>query len=455
MKHPGVALIEASSPSTHVYSSTYLPRVGTATLGAILKNRGYECDLWFQAMSPVTNEQLEQYDIVGISSISSTISDAYRLADSLEQTRAAVVMGGPHVTFMPEEALEHCDYVVRGEGDVTFPALVEALGKGESPEAIPGLAYRLPDGDIRFTGRADLVDFENLPSPDFSLSPQVEPGKPPPIITTSRGCPYNCTFCSVTPVFGRRYRFKRTDQVITELRPLKGRSVCFGDDNFCANRARTKSLLREMIARDVVPLTWSGQMCVGAGTDEELLDLMHQTRCRIMYVGIESIIPETLKKFGKAHHLDDIERCVKNLHKHDIGIHGMFVISPEDTVDMAQRIVDYALETDIDTIQIFSLIPFPGTAAYEEFQGELLHRDWKYFEGMHVVIRPRKCSAYDMQMAIANGMRRFYSLSRVIGAYRRGRRWRVKYRAAGYYLTRRWIRENQDYFERLRGECRS
>jgi len=452
LAQPRIALVEASSRSTHVYSKVYLPRVGIPTLGAILKQRGYDCDVWFQAMSPVAAEQLEGYDIVGIGSISSTIPDAYRLADAVKQAGAVVVMGGPHVTFMAAEALGHCDYVVVGEGDATFPALVDALADGRSPEAIPGLAYRLPDGDVHFTGWADPVDLAALPSPDFSLSPQVTPQKTPPIITTSRGCPHHCMFCSVTPIFGRRYRFKDNDQIIAELRPIQHRSVCFGDDNFCASRKRAKGLLREMIAQDAVPLRWSGEMCVQDATDEELLDLMQQTRCRIMYIGIESVIPETLEKFGKTHHLEDIKRCVDNLHQRDIGIHGMFVISPDDTVDAPQRIVDYAIETDIDTIQIFSLVPFPGTAAYEEFQAELLHRDWQYFGGMHVVVQPRKCSPYDMQTAMVKAMQRFYSPARAIGAYRRGRAWRVKYRAGGWYLLRRWIRENQHYLDRLRSQ---
>ncbi|MBN1345693.1 MAG: B12-binding domain-containing radical SAM protein [Phycisphaerae bacterium] len=455
MGQPRIALVEASSRSTHVYSKVYLPRVGIPTLGAILKQRGYECDVWFQAMSPVTKEQLEGYDIVGIGSISSTIVEAYQLADSLRKTGTVVVMGGPHVTFEPAEALEHCDYVVVGEGDASFPALVDALAQGESPEAIPGLAYRLPDESVHLTERAELVDLPSLPSPDFCLSPQVAPDKIPPIIATSRGCPHHCMFCSVTPIFGRRYRFKEPEQVIAELRPIQHRSVCFGDDNFCANRKRAKLLLREMIAQDAVPLRWSGQMCVDDASDEELLDLMQQTRCRIMYIGIESVVPETLEKFGKPHHLEGIKQCVDNLHRHNIGVHGMFVVSPDDTIDVPRRIADYAIETGIDTVQIMSLVPFPGTGAYEELKGELLHTDWQYFGGMHVVVQPKTCSAYEMQMALIGAMQRFYSLSRVITAYRRGRGWRVKYRAGGYYLLRRWIKENQDYLERLRSRSDS
>lgn len=420
------------------------------TLGAIMKNLGYQCDIFFESMSPINEEEIRSYDVVGISSLTNTTGEAYRLADVLKRTGNTIVMGGPHVTFMPEEALKHCDYVVLGEGDKTFPALVSALEKGESPHEIKGLAYRLAGGGIQNTGKSDVVDFAELPSPDFSLAPQIKPGKIPPIITTSRGCPHNCTFCCVTAVFGRKYRFKSTEQVIDELRPVLHRSVCFGDDNFFANSRRTKSLLKTMISNNAVPLRWSGEMAVKAAFDEELLQLMYDTRCRIVYVGIESVDPDSLKRLGKAHEMEMISRCIENLHCYGIGIHGMFVVDPDDTPETVQKIVDYAIETDIDTIQICSLVPFPGTKSYIEHQGRLLHRDWRYFEGMHVVVEPKHCSAYDMQMAIIDQMLRFYSIKRVIGAYRKGRGWRVKYRAGGHYLMRKWVRENARYINDLK-----
>jgi len=419
-------------------------------MGAVLKKLGYGCDLWFQAMSAVDEEQLRQYDIVGIGSLTNTIREAYRLADSCKRVDNTVVMGGPHVTFMSEEALAHCDYVVIGEGDDTFPALVAALANGESPDSIPGLAYRLPSGDVHCTGSPQPVDYANLPSPDFSLSPQVRAGRTPPIIVTSRGCPNECTFCSVTAMFGRRYRFRENQQVIAELRPLLHRSVCFGDDNFCAHPRRAKSLLRDLIAQDAVPLRWAAQMCIDAATDDELLGMMQETRCRIVYVGVESVDDETLRKYGKPHGVEAIGRCIENLHRHSIGIHGMFVVDADDSPDTAREIVDYAIATDIDTIQICSLTPLPGTQSWEAYRDRLLHRDWEHYDGLHVVVKPSRCSAYEMQMAIVQEMQRFYSLRRLLGAYRRGREWRVKYRAGGRHLVRRWARENADYIERLR-----
>ena len=448
MKTKKIALVEAGAHATHIFSRTYLPRVGIPTLGAILKERGFACDIWFQALPGYQENRLLDYDIIGIGSLSSTIDQAYALAGFLKSRGKTVIMGGPHVSFMPEEALTYCDYVVIGEGDEAFPALIEALHAGKVTEGIPGMAFSLPEG-IQTTPAGGAVDMACLPSPDFTLAPQVSQGKIPPIITTSRGCPHDCSFCSVTALFGRRYRFKPAQQTIEELRPISHRSVCFGDDNFCANPKRAKELLREMIRQDVVPLRWSGQMTVQAALDDEMLDLMQRTRCRTMYVGIESVNPETLKKFGKAHAVDAIARGIDNLHRHNIGIHGMFVVNADDTLDSAEQIVDFAIATDIDSIQICSLTPFPGTAAYAEYKDRLLHHEWRYYDGLHVVVDPSRCSAFQMQTAIIEQTKRFYSLGRIAGSYRQGRAWRFKYRVGGYYLIRRWVRENADYLRRL------
>lgn len=187
-----------------------------------------------------------------------------------------------------------------------------------------------------------------------------------------------------------------------------------------------------------------------AAMDDEMLGLMKKTRCRTAYVGIESIDSAALKRMGKAHHADATRSCIENLHKHGIGIHGMFVVSPDDTLSSIRKIVDFAVETDIDTIQICAMTPFPGTQCFEEYGGRLLHRDWRYYDGMHVVVEPKECSAYEMQREIIRQMKRFYSIRRVLGAYRPRRAWRIAYRAGGYILMRKWARENAGYVERLK-----
>ncbi len=335
-----------------------------------------------------------------------------------------VVMGGPHVTFRVEEALDHCDYVVLGEGEATFSALVAALADGRSPQGIPGLGFRLSSGEVHRSAPPPSVDYAQLPSPDFSLCPHME--KPPPIVVTSRGCPNNCTFCTVRAMFGGQYRFKKNTQVIAELHPILDKSVFFGDDNFCAVPERTNQLLKEMMAHEAVPLRWSTQICVDDASDSRVLDLMQRTRCCLVYVGIESIDPSTLRKFRKTHNVDSIGRCIENLHKHNIDVHGMFVVHPDDVPADIDRMAEFAIEASLDRFQICVLTPFPGTHAYEEWQSRIMHHDWQYYDGLHVVVRPSRCSAYEMQMAAYRAMERFYSPKRVVESHRRNRFWRLK-----------------------------
>jgi radical SAM superfamily enzyme YgiQ (UPF0313 family) len=148
--------------------------------------------------------------------------------------------------------------------------------------------------------------------------------------------------------------------------------------------------------------------------------------------------------------VDAVARCVDALHKHDIGIHGMFVVDSNDPPEMAKNIVDYAIQVDMDTIQVFSLTPFPGTRCYEEYKDRLIHHDWSDYDGMHVVVQPEKCSAHTMQSSIVNEMSRFYSLKRALTAYRKNRGWRVSYRLGGHMLMRKWVKENRGYMENLK-----
>ncbi|MHC5053913.1 MAG: B12-binding domain-containing radical SAM protein [Planctomycetota bacterium] len=452
---PRIALVEAFASGAYVYSGAALPRIGLPAIGAVLRDRGYDCDVWFQCMPGFDESRLGGYDIVGIGSLTNAVPGAYRLADSLRRKGVTVVMGGPHVSFMQEEALDHCDYVVSGEGEVAFADLVDALARGRPAEEVPGVSCRLPDGTVASAPAGPPVDYASLPSPDFLLSTQVSPGRVPPIISTSRGCPHNCIFCCVTGLFGRRYRFKRDEQVIAELRPVLHRSVCFADNNFGAHLPRTKALLARMIDEDAVPLRWSGQITVKAACDLELLNLMRRTRCRIAYIGIESVKASMLASYGKAHDVGAVERCVEALHRHGIGIHGMFVAGIDETPQDVRDIVDYAIAHDIDTIQIFALTPFPGTRVWEDARGRILNHDWGYYDGMHVVVEPRRCSAYEMQTAIVRELGRFYSLRRAVGGWARRRGWRVKYRLGGHYLVRRWAAENASYIEGLRSGTRS
>ena len=185
-----VTLIEPAAPGFHVYSFVKQFRLGLPLLGALLKEKGHEVRIYAESVSEVDWDDVLSSDLVGISSTTSTAIRAYRYAQRAREAGIPTVMGGPHVTFLAEEALDFCDYVVRNEGEQTLLELVDyLLGKG-SLENILGLSYRNSCGEVVHNEtRPLLASLTDLPWPDMSLVVNGEGVSPFPILA-SRGCPY-------------------------------------------------------------------------------------------------------------------------------------------------------------------------------------------------------------------------------------------------------------------------
>ncbi|MGE5404798.1 MAG: B12-binding domain-containing radical SAM protein, partial [Candidatus Saccharibacteria bacterium] len=355
-----ITLIEPKPPGKHVFSSVNMPRLGLPILGTRLKELGYNVKILYGAGGDIKVADLRGSDLVGISTTTSTVKEAYHIARYARAMQIPVVMGGSHVTFMADEALDHSDYVCRGEADQTFIALLDCIWSGQEPMGVPGVSYWRNDEKVH-NPKPDFIDVNETPIPDFSLFKNLNQLSTFPVMT-SRGCPFDCTFCSVTAMFGRKYRWRDQESVLKELKKFTGKKVFFCDDNFTANPRRTKELLRAMIKRRILPSTWGAQVRTDAARDEELLDLMKEAGCGVVYVGMESVNPKTLETYNKKQGVEDIEYCINKFHEHKIMVHGMFVFgSDDDTKETIQQTLDFALRTRIDTVQFLVLTPFPGT----------------------------------------------------------------------------------------------
>src|SRR4030042_3549451 len=188
-----IILIEPRSPAEHVFSRARIPRLGTILLGTMLRDQGYEARIIVEETAgSVTEDDLRWADMVGISSITSTIPRAFHLGDRAKELGKRVVFGGPHVTFLPEEALPHGEFVVRGEGEETLIELINALRGQSSVERITGLSY-WEDGRPKHNPDRPLIENLNiLPIPDFSLIKGWNPRQAVVPVATSRGCPFAC-----------------------------------------------------------------------------------------------------------------------------------------------------------------------------------------------------------------------------------------------------------------------
>lgn len=412
-----IYFIEAKSPGAHIFSRSALPRLGSILLGTIFKQRGYNVKVFIEDIAPPAWNLLEDADMICISSISSTAIRAFQIAERFKKSGTPVALGGPHSTFLPEESLQYADYVIRGEGEETLVELVEHLETGKPLDSINGLSYKTAEGIVNNPPRELLKDLESAPIPDFSLVYKWEKAMVKPI-ATSRGCPFACRFCSVIPMFGRKYRFKSIGRIIDEImaaNPKKGH-LFFIDDNFAANKKRTKELLRAIIDKKI-KFEWSAQVRTDVAKDPELLDLMKKAGCFAVYIGFESINPKTLSLYNKGQELADIENSIKLVKQHNINIHGMFVLgSDTDDIETIRNTGKFAKKLDIESIQFMMLTPLPGTPVFEELKssGRLIHTDWSRYDAHHAVFEPKLMTAFELHVETLKAMARFYSWTAIL-----------------------------------------
>jgi len=408
-----IYFVEAKSPGAHIFSKTTLPRLGSILLATILKEKGYETKAFIEDIFVPDWRELEDADMICISSITSTAPRAYQIGQRFKRLNIPVVFGGPHPTFMPEEALQYGDYVVRGEGEETIVELIECLEKGLPPDGVKGVSFRRPDGSIIHNPERGLVqDLDAWPIPDFSLVYNWNKMRTIPI-ATSRGCPFACKFCSVIQMFGRNYRYKSIERVIEEIRMLASEKahIFFIDDNFTANKRRTKELLQAILDNNL-KIEWSAQVRTDIANDPELLRLMKATNCFNLYIGFESINPETLKLYNKGQSLKDINRAIKTIKSYSISIHGMFVLGSDmDDIQTIRETERFAKRLNIDSVQFLVLTPLPGTPVFEELkeQDRLLHTDWSKYDAHHAVFEPKHMTPFELHMETLKAMGRFYS----------------------------------------------
>jgi len=453
-----LVFVEPKSTHLHVYSRVCIPRLGSVLLGTIMRNLGYDVRVYIEDIHPVDMKEVLSADLVGISALTSTAPQSYRLADQVREAGGIAVLGGTHTSFLPEEGLEHADFVVRGEGEFAFQELVEAIQRGEGFEKIQNLSYVDRGRAVHNPERPKIPNLDVNPIPDYTLITGWKPGGVISI-ATSRGCPFSCTFCSVPGMYGHAFRTHSVGRVLDELAVHKGNLYTFfADDIFTANKKRVKELLRQMIERGLTP-EWGAQVRTETVDDPELLELMRDSNCFNVYVGFESINPRTLKLFQKKQDLAKIERAIERFHAHKIRIHGMFVVgSDEDDVETIDATADFALKHDIDSIQFMILTPIPGSPDWDSLYARgdkyVISRNWSFYDGHHAVHQPRRMSPYELQMSAINAMAKFYSWRGIAQKLLKRDVYYATIRYWGKKMIRDWWKddENREYVQWLRDQ---
>jgi len=453
-----LVFVEPKSTHLHIYSRVCIPRLGSVLLGTIMRAKGYDVRVYIEDIKDVDLAEVLSADLVAISAITSTAPQSYRLADRVREAGGLVVIGGTHTSFLPEEGLEHADFVVRGEGEFAFQELVDAIRGGEGFEKIQNLSYLQDGRPVHNAERQKIPNLDVNPIADYRL---IEGWKPGGVVSiaTSRGCPFSCTFCSVPGMYGHAFRTHSVGRVLEELEVHKGNMYTFfADDIFTANKKRVKELLRGMIDRDLTP-QWGAQVRTETVDDPELLQLMRDSNCFNVYVGFESINPRTLKLFNKKQDVAKIERSIERFHAHKIRIHGMFVVgSDEDDLETLDATAEFALKHDVDSVQFMILTPIPGSPDYGTLyaNGEkyVISKNWQFYDGHHVVHQPRRLSPYELQMGAIAAMEKFYSWRGIGKKLWKRDLYYATIRYWGKKMLREWWKdeENRAHVEWLRAQ---
>jgi radical SAM superfamily enzyme YgiQ (UPF0313 family) len=430
-----VILVEPRS-DFNGYSQFVLPLLGPLYLGTILRDRGHEVKVFSEGVvgdvmygkSNTLRPELIQADVVGISTMTTTANRGYAIANEIRKAnpKSRIIFGGPHASMMYAEALEHGDAVVVGEAEDVILDVVED-----------------PHRNGVVLGSA-VEDLNSLPFPDFTLMDGLDRALSYVPISTSRGCPYDCTFCSVTKMFGRKYRFRDPDNILEEIR-MRSRAgfdrFFFYDDNFAAHLGRTKRLLKG-IAEENLIRKWTAQTRADIARNDELLDLMSRANCHAVLIGLESINPKTLEAYCKRQTVDDIKECISAVHHHGVNVHGMFVLgSDDDDMETIRQTVRFCRDAQVDTAQFSTLFPIPGTPLYDRLEGEerIFTKNWSLYDGAHVVFYPSEMTPLELMLGVRSAWSQFYGFNlRKLRTF-----------LASRYLLRKWKSTNRDYLRML------
>ncbi len=407
-----IIFIEPAGSESNVFENYMkLPLMGTLYLGTILHNEGYDVRIYNEnIMETPFDPYTARADVYCISALTVSANRARILAREIKQMApdSLVIIGGIHASLSAETFDGVADHIVYGEAETIIVDLVEGR-----------FTERLVHGPM-------LEDLDELPLVNYNL---LEGGASLDIIPimTSRGCPFDCNFCTVTKIFGKKFRMQSPERIIREVKhalaSIAAKTVFFYDDNFSANRGRVRELCRR-IDEEGLEFNWVTQVRSDIARDPELLKTMEQAGCRYFFIGFESINDETLKAMHKSQTRKDIEHAIATIRRHGISIHGMFIFGDDhDTPESIQATVDFAVRQHIDTVQFMILTPFPGTVYYQQIsaQNRLLHHRWDYFNAMYAVFRPATMSPARLQVETIKAYTRFYSLRRLsIDALRLG-----------------------------------
>ncbi len=405
------------------------PPLGIAYIASVIEGAGNSVTIVDMGALGTTYKELGEElarlhpDVVGVTSTTPTIYEAVKCVTVSKQAcpEAVTVMGGCHITFCPAETMRLCpdlDIGVIGEGEATVVDLLDALSGKKSLAQVDGITYRDNGQIVRTKPRRLIENLDDVPFPARHLLPfdrytLLNRKFPMGGMITSRGCPFGCTFCSSSRVYGKRFRGRSPSNVVDEMELLveryRARSIEILDDTFTIDKNRARGIAEEIIRRGL-DVSW----VFGSRVDTIAPDLLHlfkKAGCYMVYYGIESGTDRILKELNKGITLEQVRKAILWAKRAGIETIASFIIgTPGETRAEAMQTIEFARKCGVDYAQFTVMTPYPGTEIYESAkrEGHLITEDWSKFTTLKPVLCTKELSAEEQESLVALAYKRFY-----------------------------------------------
>ena len=374
-------------------------------------------------------EELRSFnpDVVGITSVTPSIYEAYKVAETAKKVRddCTVVLGGPHATFMPRQTMEECKYIdiiVRGEGEETTKELIENIEKGASLNEVKGITFREKNEIIDAEPRPFIKNIDDIPFPSRDLLPMhlyKFNGVKYTTMLTSRGCPFKCSFCSSSRLFGGYWRERSPENVLEEMKIIYEeyniRNIEFMDDTFTLNQERAEKICDEIIKQGW-DISWGASSRVDT-LSKKLVEKMKKAGCWILFLGIESGSQKILDTIGKRITLEQVKKAVKILKDAGIQVLGSFILGfLQDTTKTIKETIKFAKSLNLDYAEFSVLTPYPGTPIfdYAKKNSMLLTENWSKYTAIEPIVKIEGASEKEIKALFQKAYITFYLRPRIV-----------------------------------------
>ncbi len=418
-----------------VYSNSSLyPPLSLGILAALTPDN-WEVEIFDENFE--TFESVIEADLVGLTAFTSSAYRAYQIAAAYKEKNIPVVMGGIHASMVPKEAINYVDAVGIGEAESYWSSIITDFETGNLKQFYYG--EQLPMDKVPLA-RHDL----------FHEKYTIDS------IQTTRGCPFNCSFCSVTAFNGAKYRMRPVEEVLKEVEMVKTKNMFFIDDNLLGYSKKSKehatAIFRGMIERGIKKDWWT-QCSLNVADDEEVLALMAESGCKLIFIGIESETVEGLEDTNKTLNtrmgFDKYTEAFNKIHKYGMAVIGSFIFGLDsDTVEALEHRKNYILSQPIDAYQTGILTPLPGTKMYREYeeQGRIIKNnypeDWQYYSIEDVVMKPGKMDAETLSLTMKSIWFDLYSKKTILRKFMSTLRATRSTAAAGWAISSNFTYRN-------------